>query len=257
MTTHLVIPDAHAHPDFNNDRFEWLGKFALDLKPDVIVDLGDWADMPSLSSYDRGKKSFEGRRYVRDIAAACDARERFERPIREYNSRQRDTKHRQYLPRKVALYGNHEDRIRRAVELSPELDGAIGLHDLCPTKFGWEVHGFLDPVEVDGIWYSHYFPSGVMLRPIGGEHPAAYVLKAQFVSCIFGHIHLRDFSERTRADGTRILGLTPGCFFDYTMEWAGMANRMWWRGVVVCHNVQNGVYDPEFVSIDRLRAMYG
>ena len=37
-------------------------------KPDVVVCLGDWFDMASLSSHDKGKKSFEGRRYKQDVA---------------------------------------------------------------------------------------------------------------------------------------------------------------------------------------------
>ena len=67
MTTHLVIPDQHAHPDNNNDRFEWLGKLIVDLKPDVVINLGDMADMPSLCTYDKGTKGFEGRRYKQDV----------------------------------------------------------------------------------------------------------------------------------------------------------------------------------------------
>ena len=61
--THLIIPDSHAHPDYKNDRYDWLGKLILDLKPDVLVNIGDTADMASLSAYDKGKASFHGRNY--------------------------------------------------------------------------------------------------------------------------------------------------------------------------------------------------
>ena len=30
---HLVVPDSHAHPDYNNDRADWLGQLIADLKP--------------------------------------------------------------------------------------------------------------------------------------------------------------------------------------------------------------------------------
>ena len=43
--THLVIGDSHAKPGINNDRYTWAGRLAVDLKPDVIIDIGDWADM--------------------------------------------------------------------------------------------------------------------------------------------------------------------------------------------------------------------
>jgi len=41
------------------------------------------------------------------------------------------------------------------------------------------------------------------------------------------------------------------------MDWAGLTNDLWWRGVVVKHNVENGVYDPEFISLQRLKDIYG
>ena len=71
---HLVIGDSHAKPGISNRRFEWLGKLILDEKPDVIIDIGDFEDMPSLSSYDVGKKSYEGRRYIKDLESAWEAR---------------------------------------------------------------------------------------------------------------------------------------------------------------------------------------
>ena len=67
---HLIIPDTQVKRDVDLSYLEWIGKYIVDKKPDVIVQIGDFADMPSLSSYDVGKKSFEGRRYKDDIEAA-------------------------------------------------------------------------------------------------------------------------------------------------------------------------------------------
>lgn len=63
----LVIPDCQVKPGVPLDHMSWIGKLIVDKKPDVIVNIGDFADIPSLSSYDVGKKSFEGRRYVDDL----------------------------------------------------------------------------------------------------------------------------------------------------------------------------------------------
>ena len=52
----LVIPDCHAAPEYDNDRFTALGNFIVDEQPNIIVCLGDFGDMPSLSSYDKGTK---------------------------------------------------------------------------------------------------------------------------------------------------------------------------------------------------------
>ena len=211
-TSHLVIGDAHAKPGVSNDRFNWLGKLVVDRKPDVIIDMGDWADMPSLSSYDKGRKSFEGRRYKNDVKAAKEAYMRFETPIAMLNARRANNKKKQYKPRKIKLVGNHEERILRAQEAQPELEGVIKLEDIGHTKYGWETSPFLHPIAVDGVYYNHYFTSGILGRPIGGDNPAAVTLRKQFVTCTSAHTHIRDFSERTRADGKRILGLVAGCY---------------------------------------------
>lgn len=101
MTKHLLIPDVQAKEGVPLEHLDWIGQYILDKKPDVIVQIGDFADMPSLSSYDKGKKSFEGRRYKKDIAAAREAMDRLLAPLKKYNAQQRATKHAQYKPRMV------------------------------------------------------------------------------------------------------------------------------------------------------------
>lgn len=254
----LVIPDSHSQPDFRNDRFTWLGKYIVDKKPDIIVNIGDLADMPSLSSYDKGKRSFEGRRYYKDIAAVWDAQEKLFAPITEYNKQQKINKAKQYKPRLVFTSGNHENRINRATQETAELDGTIGIKDLKYEEFGWEVIPFLKPINIHGINFCHYFTSGVMGRPISGEHVAHSLITKQLSSCVQGHSHLRSFDERTTAEGKKILGLVVGCYLedDQWEDYAKEANKMWWRGVCMLHDVHDGYFDPEFIGINHLKALY-
>ena len=60
MATHLVIGDPHCTPRTSNERFLWAGRLAADVRATHIICMGDFCSMDSLSSYDRGKKSFEG-----------------------------------------------------------------------------------------------------------------------------------------------------------------------------------------------------
>src|ERR1700739_622127 len=114
MTKHFVLPDCQVRPGDNFDFLERIGLFIVEKQPDVIINLGDFADMASLSSYDQGKKSFEGRRYINDIEAAKTAMTRLLSPIHDYNNRQRKNGKKQYKPRMILTYGNHCDRITRA-----------------------------------------------------------------------------------------------------------------------------------------------
>ncbi len=243
----LVVPDSHAEPGVSNERYDILNKYIHDTRPDCVVNIGDHADLPSLCSYDKGKKSFEGRRYRKDVDAAREASERLVRGLGT----------RGYAPRLVLTLGNHENRINKAVEDDAVLDGTISTKDLGYEETGWEVYPYLEPVTIKGVAFCHYFPSGVMNRPIGGENAANALIKKNHVSCVQGHSHLRDFSERTRPDGSRVLGLVVGCYFEHHHSFAGATNRMYWRGVVRLRGVDKGSYDHEWISIKRLRAAYG
>lgn len=44
---HLVIPDVQAKDGVPLDHLEWIGRYIADKRPDVIVCIGDFADMPS------------------------------------------------------------------------------------------------------------------------------------------------------------------------------------------------------------------
>lgn len=258
MTTLLIIPDSHATPTHNNDRFTWLGRLILDRKPDIIVNIGDMADMPSLCSYDKGKKSFEGRRYKKDIESVIDAQEKLFAPINEYNQRQKETRHRQYRPELFLTTGNHEARISRAVESQAELEGTISVEDLRYKDFGWTVIPYLEPLILEGVAFCHYFSSGVMGKAIGGEHQAHSLIMKKHMSCVQGHTHTRDFCERVTADGRRIMSLVVGCYLDEDQheDYAGEANKLWWRGVVMLHDVQDGQFEPEFISVKKIKESY-
>ena len=57
----LVIPDCQIKEGVPTDHLTWAGKAIVDYRPDVVVNLGDFADMPSLSTHDiKGSKYFEG-----------------------------------------------------------------------------------------------------------------------------------------------------------------------------------------------------
>ena len=145
--THFVLPDVQAKDGNDFSFLTCIGKYIIAKKPDVIVCLGDFADMESLSSYDVGKKSFEGRSYSKDLWAARDAMDALLKPLFDFNERARRNKDKTYKPEMHLLLGNHEDRINRAINDDRKLDGLISTDDL-PYQ-DWEVHKFLEVVTID------------------------------------------------------------------------------------------------------------
>lgn len=251
--THLVIGDAHSDPLAPNDRFTWLGRLIVDLKPDVVVDMGDWATLGSLYQKDWGKMRGEGKRLADDIAFARDARERVNRELAAYNKGRRSGS--RYTPHLIAIQGNHEDRINTLIHTQPHLYDHISTSDL--GYDGWEVVPFLVPRCVGGIWYQHYWSNGMGKAVSSEKHHAAALLDKGLVSCVQGHSHRYDLSIRQRWDGTKAMGLVAGCYFDHIEPWAGPDNSRWDRGLVLIRDVQNGFGHAEWISFDRVKRTYG
>ncbi|RTL05381.1 hypothetical protein EKK58_08265 [Candidatus Dependentiae bacterium] len=253
--THLVIPDSHAHADYKNDRFDYIGKLILDLKPDVLVNIGDTADMPSLSAYDKGKASFHGRNYEKDINAHLDAQERMWGPI---------TKAKKKKPYSVILEGNHEHRIKKVLDYEPHLEGiryGISFNDLDFKRYYSDIveydGGNPGVINVDGISYAHYFVSGISGRPLQSIHHAQALTAKRFNSSTCGHSHLFDYHIAKDSSGTVKQALVCGVYQDYVSPWAGKSIcNLWTSGVVVKRNVGDGHYDLQHISIEALKKEY-
>lgn len=245
--THLVIGDSHAKPGQSLERYTWLGRLIAERRPDVIINIGDWADMPSLSSYDKGRRAFEGRRYVADIEAANEALALLHKEIDSIEG---------YRPTLVSLLGNHEDRINRATNDASEFDGLIGTDDIHFREHGWTVVPFKTPFTVDGVTYCHYLQGGNSDKPVSGEYTAANLIRKKLVSCVVGHSHLLDYARRVGADGKVTHGLVCGMFSEEREAYAGQSNDSWWRGICILNDVLDGDYDLEVVSMSKIKRRY-
>lgn len=250
--TYLIVPDSHAHADHDNRRADYLSDLIIDLAPDVVVNLGDQFDMPSLSDYDKGKRSFQGRNYKKDIEAGLEFHDRMWGPVKRRKKR---------LPHRIVLEGNHEHRIERALDLSPELAGTIGFSDYDFESYYDEVvryDGNLPGIlEIDGILFAHFFPTGISGRPMGGISPARMMMNKNKTSCIAGHTHTFDFASERQISGRTVNCLVAGCYQDYVNSWAGPIGKFWQAGVSVLRNVEDGEYDHQWISLQSLEKAYG
>lgn len=249
----LVIPDTQIRPGDDLEFLRCIGRMIVAEKPDVVVQIGDWADMPSLSSYDRGKKSFEGRRYRADIEAAHAGMEALLGPLRDYNRRRLASKHGIYRPRLVLTMGNHEERILRTINEEPMLAGAIGLEDLRYAEYGWEVHPFLEVVVIEGVAFAHYFSTGVMGRPASS---AQAQLNKKLMSCVAGHQQGRQIARAYRADGLPVTSIIAGSCYCHEESYLNPQGNKHWHGVVILNNVKDGCFDEVFVPLSEIMRRY-
>ena len=253
--TYVVFTCAHADPSVDNKRFDLLGKFLYDLRPDVVIDLGDFDDMKSLNSYDtRYPQAIVAQNYEQDITYGQEARDRIWRRFK-YMKRKR--------PFRVGFEGNHEHRIKKAISLDPRLEGekyGVSFSHLQTDYWYDEYHEYENSApaiaDYDGVSYAHYFSSGNYGTPINGVHHAYTLLQNRNYSSTCGHSHKRGLYFKDSAHPSGIIGLVAGCFKGGDEAWAGQANRGWWKGVVVKREVENGMYEPQFVSLKTLEKEY-
>jgi hypothetical protein len=286
---HFVLPDTQAKPHVPLNHMIWAGSYAANRKPDVIVHVGDHWDMPSLSHWDKGKMSAEGRAYEDDIQAGNLAMDLFMAPIRTEQRRQarvlmRDrwkrmhASDRKYVetfintglpparppsallapwfwsPRLVFTIGNHEQRIERHVNGNPELRKTLGYHSFNLERHGWEVHDFLHPVTIDGLTYQHYIPNPNTGRPWGGmAEPRLSKIGYSFVS---GHEQGKKSGERYLQNGRTQRALIVGSYYMHDEDYKGPQGNYHWRGVVMLHNVGRGDYDLMETRMDYLQKKY-
>ena len=256
MRTHFVIPDTQVKPGVPTDHFRWIGQYIVDKKPDVIIDLGDHYDLPSLSSYDRGKLQFEGRRFRADVEAGNNALDILMAPMRAYNRNQIKNRKTQYKPQMEITFGNHEYRAERAAEERPELEGMVGFF-LFEDYFqanGWNTHRYGEVVDIDGIWYTHAMFHELTGRPMGAM--ASTMLKQIGHTFTMGHRQVYDLATRYVGEKMQRATIAGACYL-HDEEYKGpnrkdsarSANHHW-RGCLMKHDVVDGEYSLMELPLD-------
>lgn len=250
----LVIPDCQIKEGVPTEHLAWAGEAICDYRPDVVINIGDFADMPSLSTHDvKGSKYFEGLRYKKDVEVVKEAMQKMLAPLRTMQKVQKDSKHKVYKPRMVMLMGNHENRISRAVNNNPTLEGLISTKDLNYEK-DWEVHEFLHPVFINGVGFNHYWPVGAMGRPAS---TASAIISKLHMSCIAGHQQGKQVAYGKRADGQAICSIIAGSYYLHDESYMDQLSNKHWRGLVMLNEVNDGHFDEMFLSIEYLGKRYG
>ena len=241
----MVIPDPQVKPGESTMYLAAIGQYIVDKKPDVIICIGDFFDLPSLSSYDKGKTAFEGRRLLDDINAGKIGMKVMLKPLRDYQE-----KHSDYNPRMVFTLGNHEERVQRVSSNNSEYEGFIGYH-LLELERDWEVISFLKPIVIQGISFVHYLTHPMNGKPMGGN--ALSQLKASGSSFVVGHKQTLDVAMMPVLDGSMRIGIVAGASYPFDEAYKGsQTGNLHFRGIVMLHEAKEGYADPSFISTEFL-----
>lgn len=250
---YFIVPDTQIAPGRQTIHVTWAARAIVDYKPDVVVMLGDWWDMPSLSTHDApGSRQAEGRNVKSDIDAGNEAFALFNAPIQAEIDRLVRNKRKRWTPELHILTGNHEDRITRAIALDPRWDGQLSLDHLQTP--GWTRHPYLKILERDGIKFCHFFPHPHSGRAIGGT----IVNRLNSIGSSFVQGHQQGFLYASRQYPDHVKhGLVAGRFYlDHESYRAEDVQRTEWSGCVVLNEVWNGQWDLMPLSMNYLRRKY-
>lgn len=239
----LVIGDAHDHPNIPKDRFRWMGKFAAAERPDVIVQIGDFATLDSLNSH-IPDETFAGRlkgTFLDDLASLTEA-------MGEFNTALPSG----YAPRKWVTLGNHEERIWRSEDNAPHVAGMMvqAFTDVLDRhKWGWSRFGAYE--FIGGVGFTHV-PLSEMGRPMGGKTSELRISNELCYSLVFGHTHKRR-SWRAAKLGPfqHVTVINAGCALPYghTEDFAKHHLTGWSWGVDLLTIQGSHIIDENFVSM--------
>ncbi len=232
------------------DHFTWIGNFIRAKRPNVIVHLGDHWDMPSLSSYDRGKRASENKRFSEDVLVGNEALRLLAKPWAAIRS---------YAPKLVMLRGNHEHRIERATQDAAWLHGTLSYDLFHDRKYGWTPVPFLHPISIDGIAYCHFFPrgpGGKVMQTVRGAPSAKEQVRREGGSCTAGHQQGLDTAIVPTGNGA-FRGIIAGSCYLHDEGYLSPQGQNHWRGVLLKHRVKNGNYSLCEVDLGYLEEKYG
>jgi len=237
----FIIPDTQMKPGVLNPLIA-VAALICEVRPRYVIHGGDHWDMPSLSRYDKGKKSHRSKTYLKDIRAGNYAMEEFWLIIQilwpEYKEE----------CTWVILEGNHENRINRAYEYGP--DELVDLMMEFQRDYSeWDkVLPFLEEYTIKGITFSHYF---LQDNSNGAISTAAALINKRHASCIAFHKQGFDYKEALSTNGRRVQCMIAGSCYYHDESYKAHTNHHW-RGVVILKNIKKGMYDFERFSLESI-----
>ena len=250
---HLWIPDTQIRAGVPIQHIEALGNYIAEKQFEKIIVAGDWWDMPATSNWNSALTQ-EGLRIQDDIDSGNRGMDLLWRETNKYNCQRKRNRKGPYSPEKHFLFGNHEHHLERFVEQHPVISEMIGYNMLHLEKHGFKTYPFLEPVDIDGILYCHYFCNPMSGRAYGGMIETR--IKNVGQSFTQGHAQSFKYGEVEISSGITRHGLVSGAFYMHNEPYKGPQGNAHWRGVIVKHEVKDGTYDIMKVSLNYLLRKY-
>lgn len=245
----LAIGDAHDSPSIPKDRFRWMGRYAADIRPDMVVQIGDFLSLDSLCRY-VDNASLEGKSKT-TLKADLES---FKLALDAFAEGQGD-----FAPEKHVALGNHEDRIWSFTDRTPEVAELLteNLHTIL-TDRRWSYSPFGALHFVGGVAFTHS-PLNTMGKPYGGMYAENQMARDSLWDLVCGHSHKRVEKTYPKLNHRKLTVLNLGCALpDGHIEQYARHSLTGWDWGVYDLTIQNGaIKQAHWVPMTVLEERYG
>jgi predicted phosphodiesterase len=235
VTKIMVCPDAH-HPYVDKRAWKTFLVACKDIKPDVLVIIGDFADCYAVSSHakDPSRKS-KLKWEIDQVNKALDQ-------ISALG-----------IKRVIFCEGNHETRLTRFIASEAStLYGMLEISQVLKIKErGWEWVPYNDWIRIGKISFTH---------DVGrcGANAGRQSLADFGSNLVFGHTHRGSVTYAGTTEGDTHVCLNVGWLGDFDSidyKHKAMARREWTHGFGYCEQTENGVTWCNFIPIIKGRCV--
>lgn len=244
----LAIGDAHDSPALpDKSRFRWMGRYAADIRPDYIVQIGDMFTFDSLSRHDPPGSLNQKLRpsFARDLESGEEALAAF-------------AKDAPGDVQKHITLGNHDVRPLRYEAGQAEIEGQLWgpVQDLL-ARYNWRPHDEGAYFFIGGVAWLHS-PRTIMNREYAGKTLNA-IANDSVVSTVKGHSHRGQLVHAPKlgpAGGVTIVDLGTCLPTGYVAQYAKVAMTAWTYGVWLITVSGGQIVGYHFTSMDELASRY-
>jgi hypothetical protein len=243
----VCIGDAHDSPDIpDKSRFRWMAEYIRQEKPDIVIQIGDFATLDSLNSH-VGNETYGGKSKPTFMADM----ESFNNALGEMDL--------DGIEHHVTL-GNHERRLFLFEERAPEAYGMMQ----CELQKVFERHKWTQspygvPYVVGGVSFVHCALNSLG-KSYGGKNAEGTIANDAVGDWVIGHSHRERMHRAPKLGGNNFVKIiNVGCALpDLHVEAYAQHTLTGWSFGIADMIIQHAhVQDYRFVTMEHLGETYG
>jgi transposase-like protein len=243
----VCIGDAHDSPDIQDkSRFRWISNYIRKEKPDLVIQIGDFATLDSLNTH-CGNETYGGKSkptFIADMVSFNNALGEMDLDGIEHH---------------VTL-GNHERRLYLFEERAPEAYGMMQCElQKVLERHKWTQSPYGAPYVVGGVSFVHCALNSLG-KSFGGKNAEGTIANDAVGDWVIGHSHRERMHRAPKLGANNYVKIiNVGCALPngHIEEYAKHTLTGWSFGITDMVIQHGHVQDYRFVTMEHLSETYG